>query len=521
MSALVRRLIGSVPRGWGRFLLALVLASAASLSSVALMGVSGWLLSRAAEHPPVMYLTAAAVLVRAFGISRGVARYTERLVGHDLGLRLQSALRLDTYRALARTTLLGRRRGDLLTRVVADVDAVLDAVVRVAIPFLSGLFVLLAASAVVSVFSWPAAVALLASALIAGVAAPWLAARISSRADEAAISGRGALADAVHEVGRTATDLVAYSAQDRALARVAAADDALRGFEERAAWTRGLATGIQTLAAGASVMATLALGAAQVRAGDLDHTMLAVLVLLPLALHEVFADFTKAAQTHTRSRVALARVTEILTAEPVGRGDLDASPTDEAPRVSVRDLTLGWPGAEPLLGGLSFEVAAGESLAIVGPSGVGKTTLAATLLGLIPPAGGSVETRGRIGYLAQDAHIFSTSVAENVMIGDKTADRPRVEEALARVRLDVDPDRAVGELGASLSGGEERRLALSRLVVGDYQILVLDEPTEHLDAETATALLDDIWAQAAGSPLLVITHDPDVRSRCDRELVLG
>lgn len=268
-------------------------------------------------------------------------------------------------------------------------------------------------------------------------------------------------------------------------------------------------------------MATLALGAAQVRAGDLDHTMLAVLVLLPLALHEVFADFTKAAQTHTRSRVALARVTEILTAEPVGRGDLDASPTDEAPRVSVRDLTLGWPGAEPLLGGLSFEVAAGESLAIVGPSGVGKTTLAATLLGLIPPAGGGVETRGRIGYLAQDAHIFSTSVAENVMIGDKTADRPRVEEALARVRLDVDPDRAVGELGASLSGGEERRLALSRLVVGDYQILVLDEPTEHLDAETATALLDDIWAQAAGSPLLVITHDPDVRSRCDRELVLG
>lgn len=189
--------------------------------------------------------------------------------------------------------------------------------------------------------------------------------------------------------------------------------------------------------------------------------------------------------------------------------------------MSVRDLTIGWPDAAPLRSGLSFEVGAGESLAIVGPSGIGKTTLAATLLGLIPPVAGRVETRGRIGYLAQDAHIFSTSVAENVMIGDKTADEARVRDALARVRLDVDPRRAVGELGASLSGGEERRLALSRLVVGDYQILVLDEPTEHLDAETAHALLDDIWAHASGSPLLVITHDPDVRARCDRELVLG
>lgn len=521
MSVLVRRLIGSVPRGWGRFLLALALAAAASLSSVALMGVSGWLLSRAAEHPPVMYLTAAAVLVRAFGISRGVARYTERLVGHDLGLRLQSVLRVETYRSLAKTTLLGRRRGDLLTRVVADVDAVLDAVVRVAIPFASGLFVLLATSVIVAVFSWPAALALLISALIAGVLAPWLAARFSARADEAAIAGRGDLADAVHEVGRTALDLVAYGAQDRALARVASADDALRRFEQRAAWTRGLATAIQTLAAGASVMATLAIGTAQVRAGALDHTMLAVLTLLPLALHEVFSDFTKAAQTHTRARVALARVSEILAAAPIGRGDLDASPTAETPSVSVRDLTIGWPDAAPLRSGLSFEVGAGESLAIVGPSGIGKTTLAATLLGLIPPVAGRVETRGRIGYLAQDAHIFSTSVAENVMIGDKTADEARVRDALARVRLDVDPRRAVGELGASLSGGEERRLALSRLVVGDYQILVLDEPTEHLDAETAHALLDDIWAHASGSPLLVITHDPDVRARCDRELALG
>lgn len=517
MIGLLRSLIGGLPR----LAPAVALAALASLSSVALMGVSGWLLSRAAEHPPVMYLTAAAVLVRAFGISRGVFRYAERLVGHDLGLRMQGALRLDTYRVLARTTLLGRRRGDLLTRVVADVDAVLDAVVRVVLPFASGTFVLVATTMIFGVFSWPAALALLAGALIAGVVAPWLSARLSARADAAALAGRGALADAVHEVGRTAPDLVAYDAQGRALARVADADDALRGYEERAAWTRGLATAIQTLAAGGSVMATLAIGAALVRTGTLDHTMLAVLTLTPLALHEVFTDFTKAAQTLTRSTTALGRVQEILTAPPIGLGDLDASPTAASCSLAARDLSVGWPGAEPLLSGLSFEVGPGESLAIVGPSGVGKTTLAATLLGLIPPASGTVEVTGRIGYLAQDAHIFATSVAENVMIGNKLATPEQVDSALAAVRLDVAPDRLVGDLGTALSGGEARRLALSRLEVGDYQVLILDEPSEHLDAETATALLDDVWAAASASPLLVITHDPEVRARCDREFLLG
>lgn len=521
MTGLLRSLIGALPRGWGRLALAVTLAALASLSSVALMGVSGWLLSRAAEHPPVMYLTASAVLVRAFGISRGVFRYVERIVGHDLGLRLQGALRLDTYRVLARTTLLGRRRGDLLTRVVADVDAVLDAVVRVVLPFASGMFVLMATTVIFVVFSWAAALALLAGAVIAGIVAPWLASRLSARADAATLTGRGALADAVHEVGRTASDLVAYGAQNQALARVEAADAALRRYEERAAWTRGLATAIQTLAAGASVIATFSIGSSLVREGALDHTMLAVLTLTPLALHEVFADFTKAAQTFTRATTALGRVQELLATPPIGRGDLDASPTSASCSLAASNLTIGWPGAEPLLSGLSFEVGPGESLAIVGPSGVGKTTLAATLLGLIPPVSGTVETVGRIGYLAQDAHIFATSVAENVMIGNKSATPEQVKAALAAVRLDVAADRAVGDLGTALSGGEARRLALSRLEVGDYQVLILDEPSEHLDAETATALLDDVWAGATASPIVVITHDPEVRSRCDRELVLG
>ena len=356
---------------------------------------------------------------------------------------------------------------------------------------------------------------------MAGALAPWLAARLSAQADAASLPARGELANVVHELARTAPDLVAYGADTAALDRLTIADARLRDIDARAAWTRGLATAVQTLAAGLAVVTGLWFGTQAVRAGTLDHTMLAVLTLVPLALHEVFNDFTKAAQTAARARVALARVREVLDAPPVGSGDRATAERSDAPHLAVRDLAIGWPGAAPLASGIDLEVGPGESVALVGPSGVGKTTLAATALGLIPAVAGTVEVEGRVGYLAQDAHVFSTSVAENVKIGNRDATGDDVAAALDRVRLDVSPDRLVGELGTAVSGGEQRRLALARLVVGEYQVLVLDEPSEHLDPETADALLDDVWASASGLPLLVITHDPAVVARCDRVVHLG
>ncbi|MFZ1410991.1 MAG: ATP-binding cassette domain-containing protein, partial [Micropruina sp.] len=241
------------------------------------------------------------------------------------------------------------------------------------------------------------------------------------------------------------------------------------------------------------------------------------LVLTPLALHEVLSTLTLAAQTATRAHSALDRVQEVVLADPIGSGDLPASPDPPArPRVSVRDASIGWPGGPTLLDDLTLEVGPGEAVAITGPSGVGKTTLAATILGLIPAKSGIVEVTGRIGYLAQDAHIFATSLAENVKIGNKDASAADVVDALTRAGLSLDPARVVGELGATLSGGEARRVALARLLVGQYQVFVLDEPTEHLDADTAAALLDDIWATASSTPMLVLTHDPEVIRRCHR-----
>lgn len=521
MTPLVRRLLGGIDNPALRLGGSILLAAAASASSVALMGVSAWLLSRAAEMPPVMYLTAAAVGVRFFGISRGVLRYAERLVGHDLGLRMQSALRLQTYERLARTTLLGRRRGDLLTRVVADVDAILDLVVRVLVPFASGGVVILGTALMLSVFSPAAAAVLLASSVLAGAVAPWLAQRLSRSADADAVPARGELANVVHELSRSAPDLVAYGADADALDRLVAVDARLRRSEQRSALVRGVTTAFQVLAAAAAVVGALLIGAPAVADGRLDRTLLAVLVLTPLALHEVLSTFTQAAQTWTRATVALSRVEALLDAPPLGAGDLDAAaPPAAHPALVVDEVTLGWPGADPLARGVSLGVRAGESVAVVGRSGAGKTTLAATILGLIPPQAGTVTVAGRVGYLAQDAHIFATSVAENVRIGKRDATDEEVAAALARAGLPLDPGRIVGELGASLSGGEARRLALARLFVGDYQVLVLDEPSEHLDPATAERLLDDIWAGAGDRALLVVTHDPMVVARCDRSVPL-
>lgn len=542
---LLRRLLDAVPGSRKWLALAVFLAFCASAASVALMSVSAWLLTFAALLVPVLFLEAPSVAVRFFGISRGVLRYVERLTGHNIALRLQSALRLETYSRLARTTLLGRRRGDLLTTVIADVEAIQDLIVRVWIPFIASSLVIVITALAMGVISPGSGLVLLASAAVAGLVVPWLAQKLSARADVAMVRLRGELADDVQEITEAAADLVAYNAAEAYTEKLLAVDEQLRRAEARSTWVRGLAVAGQLLAAGAAVIGALLIGADAVAADSLapgvvgwmrdvvfiripdppaaalQTTLLAVLVLTPLALHEALSTLVQSAQTYTRAKVALGRVDELLAADPVGAGDLPtaAAPVAE-PGLVVAELSAGWPGHDPVVTGLSLDVERGQKVALVGPSGVGKTTVAATVLGLIPAIGGQVDVRGRVGYLAQDAHIFSTSIAENVRIGNRDATPEQVAAALTRAGLSLSPDRLVGETGTQLSGGEARRVALARLLVGEYQVLVLDEPTEHLDVETATHLMDDIWSGTSDSAVLVITHDPAVVARCDRVVPL-
>lgn len=543
---LLTRLLDAVPNSRKWLALSVFLAFTATGASVALMSMSAWLLAFAALLVPPLFLQVPSTAVRFFAISRSVARYAERLAGHNVAMRVQSALRLETYTRLARTTLIGRRRGDLLTRVIADVEAVQDLIVRVWIPFIASTAVIVLTAAGLAFISVPAALVILASAALAGLLLPWLAQQASGKADAEAVPLRGRLGDAVHEIAQAAPDLVAYGVDGTYSAKLLEVDERLRVNEARTTWVRGIASAAQVLAAGAAVIGALVVAAPQAVAGELsprmvtwmrevvfinqpvpplyamEATLLAVLVLTPLALHEALSTLIQAAQTHTRAKAALARVEAVLDAEPVGAGDLPAlaDPVEE-PGVNLRSLSVGWPGQPPVVEGLDLTLARGERVALVGPSGVGKTTVAATVLGLIPAVGGEAEVRGRVGYLAQDAHIFTTSIAENVKIGNRDASAADVRAALDRAGLKLPSDRLVGETGAQLSGGEARRVALARLLVGEFQVMILDEPTEHLDTLTATALMDDIWQTTSDSAVLVITHDPAVITRCDRVVTLA
>ncbi|MCL2490418.1 MAG: thiol reductant ABC exporter subunit CydC [Propionibacteriaceae bacterium] len=542
--SLVVQLIGELPNGWGRLLGAVALSVAATGASVALLAVSAWLLSYAAEHPPALYLLVAATAVRTFGTTRGVFRYFERIVSHDVALRMQSALRMNVYDRLARTTLLGARRGDLLIRVTADVESIMDVIVRVALPFASASIVLLGTSIILGFFDFWSAAALLVCSVLAGIVLPLIAQRMSARTDASSVPARADLAQVVHASARATTDIVAYGRVEQQLAQVAEADARLRAAESKAAWTQGLAAGSQLFIMGVAVAAALVLGGHAVATGAMPGRELAVLALTPLALNESFADLAKAAQTMTHASTALRRIIELLTAPPVGVGDRvvepvqpaetgsesDVAPAEpEAPSASavleLDGLAIGWPNNPVIVDDLSLTVKPGQAVAVTGPSGIGKTTLAATVLGLIPPRAGELDVAPSVGYLAQDAHIFTTTISENVRIGNPFASEDDVVEALRRAGLPyLAPERIVGEDGNTLSGGEARRVALARILVISPRpaLTLLDEPTEHLDAETAQKLMDDIWATTLPEgAMLVLTHDPGVVARCDREVKLG
>ena len=504
-----------------RLVAAVALSAASSAAGIALMAASAWLLSRAAEHPPVMYLMVAIVGVRAFGLSRGVFRYLERLVGHDVALRRQALLRVRVYQALAGGTWVGRRNGDLLSRVVNDVAAVQDRIVRVVVPLAAGGLVAVGTVVLLSVVSLPAGLLVLAATLVGALLVPWWAGRLTADGDRSLAPLRGELADAVAEAHAAAPDLWAYGASEVLLDRVRSADASLRRAEQRAATVAGLAGAAQLLSTGTAVLVGLLTAAYAVAAGDLAPVQVAVLTLTPLALHEVVTGLPAAVAARTRTGAALARVDDLLRVEAAGLGDRPRTGAGGVGAVDLDDVSIGWPGGPTVVEHLDLHVRAGDRVALVGPSGSGKTTVAAAVLGLLPPRGGSLRVGGSVGYLAQDAHLFDTTVVENLRIGDREATEDACRDVLRRVGLDLPLGRLVGEHGSRLSGGEAQRLALARLLLRRDQVVVLDEPTEHLDRATADALLADLLTLTQDAAVLVVTHDPALVERCDRAVTLG
>jgi thiol reductant ABC exporter CydC subunit len=512
--------------------LAVLLGATALGCAIGLFAASGYLIARAAQHPSVTALTVAVVAVRALAVGRAVFRYLERLVTHDVALRGLADVRVWFYRRLERLLPAGLwapRSGDLVARLVSDVDTVQDLVVRAVVPIASAALVVGGVVAVVLFLSAPAAALLAVGLVAAGVIVPVLVAIAARRSTGRIAAARGRFAAEVTDDMAGAAEVTAFTATDATLARVDALDADLTRLSRREATHLGLASGLNSLAVGLTVWLVLLAGVLALRGGSLGPVALVVLTLTALAAFEAVQPLPAAAATMTSARAAAARIFAVTDAADRSPDPTDPVPVPEGPvAVTLTSAKVRYGDNTPwALDGVSLELRPGRRVALVGPNGAGKSTVIALLLRLVDLGEGSArlgaaelsayaadDVRRVICGVTQDPYIFATTLAANLRIGRPDATDDEVVEAAATARLldwvDSLPHGWSTELGAGgvrVSGGERQRIALARALLADPQVLVLDEPTAHLDDDTRIALTADLLAITRGRSTLLATHD--------------
>jgi thiol reductant ABC exporter CydC subunit len=545
MTATVARLATLARLPASRVALSLLLSTSAVGFGVALLATAGYLISRAAEQPPILSLTVTIVLVRFFGLARPLSRYADRLVSHDLALRGLGRIRAGVYgriEPLAPGELEGYRRGDLLSRMVADVDALQGLYVRGLGPPVVALLVGAAAVVCTAVVLPLAAAILAAGLLVAGVAVPWLAAALARSAGRRQAALRGALTAQLVETLRGAPELVLYGQEEQTLERIRRLDRDLARAARRDALAAGLGEALTILVAGLTVAGVLAVGVSATAAGSLDAVLVATLALLALASFDAVAPLAGAARELSATLASGRRVLELVDRAPAIRDPAHPVPAPGPQAVvALEGVVAQYPSGDgPVLNRLDLVLAPGRKVALVGPSGVGKTTVTRLLLRFLEPAHGRVTIAGRdvreyaqadvrrhFALAGQEAWVFDSTIRENLRLARPDASDADLWAALRRARLAVwvaslpdGLDTAVGEEGSRLSGGQRQRLTLARALLADAPVLVLDEPTAHLDPATARAVMDDVLAAADGRSVLLITHRPEGLDRMDEVVVL-
>ncbi len=535
---------------WRRVAAAVALGTLALGCAVGLTAASAWLIARASQMPPVLQLSVAVVAVRAFGIGRGVFRYTERVASHDVALRGMAALRTNLYDAMAAgrpAALVRLRRGDLLARVGADVDAVGDLVVRALIPIGVAVTISLGSVILVGAFLPGAGAALAGCLVLAGVVAPWLSARSARAVEERGSAARAAMSAAVVEALESAGPLLVSGRMDPTMSALRAADRELAAVNDAGGRMSGLSVALTNAAIGLAVLASLWLGIPAVTAGALAPVELSVIVLTPLAAFEAAGALPAAAVQLRRSRIAARRVLELVDdacIEAVG-SRLPAAPapsTAQDHTLRLSDAACGWSG-RAVIAGVDLVAEPGRAVAVVGPSGVGKTTLLMTAAGILAPVEGSATVGGtatadldsralaaRAVFVAEDGHIFETSVLENLRVARGDADAAAAERVLADVgllawvrALPDGLDTRLGPDATTISGGERRRLLVARALLAPAPLLLVDEPAEHLDPAGADALVSRLIARTrqANHGVVIATHRLSALAEVDEILLLG
>ncbi len=524
--------------------LAVTLAAGATGAAIALLATSGYLISRAAQRPQIIALTVTIVAVRAFGISRAVLRYAERLASHDLALRQLARLRTHFYRRLSPLVpgqLGGHSRGQLLARFVGDVDTLQDLHLRIVIPALVAVCVIAGASLAGALMLSAAGAVLLATLSIAAICSSWCSSWVAMTGSRLQAPARAELTSRLVEAIDGSAELAAAGRTDFYLAGLRTADARLARASQRDALAGALAGGVHSALTGAGLIAVLIVGVGAVHGGAMSGVLLAAVALLFLGACEAVAPLPVAAQRLLACRSAAGRLQEVTDERPlVTDPDAPQAPSGEG-ALAVRDVVLRYAAdGEAVLDRLDLVLVPGERVAITGPSGIGKSTLAELLVRFRDPDRGVVQLdgvdvrrlrqedlRAAVLLCAQDAHLFNTTVRENLLIGRREATDAELWDALATVELDTfvaglpdGVDTMVGQAGERLSGGQRRRVALARALVADARFLVLDEPVAHLDAELGDRIMRRIVERRSPQGVLVITHETSALDAFDRVLCL-
>ena len=526
------RLLGLISPFAGWIGLAVLLGAATIGSSVGLMATSAYIISAAALHPSIADLQLAIVGVRLFGIARGVFRYLERYISHQVTFRLLARWRVWFYQALeplAPARLLGYRGGDLLSRAIGDIAELENFYVRALAPPLVAVVVASAAAIYLYSFSPNLAITLLAFLLAGGLGVTWLVRWLGKGAGNKLVDVRGALSAALVDGIQGMADLLVYGSAHQHKDMLVSLSQQYAAVQQRMAWLGGFQSALSLMTANLAAWAILVQSIGLVTGGKVAGVYLAVLVLVALTSFEAVAPLPLAAQYLGSNLAAARRLFQIAAEQPAVQDPIQPAPSPESYEVEVNHLRFAYPGGgqvQHVLDGVSFSLHPGAKLAVVGPSGSGKTTLVHLLLRFWDYEEGSIRLAGRdlrsyrqedvrrlISLVSQDTYLFNATVRENLLIARPAAIEADLIQAARQAQihdfiqsLPDGYDTWVGEQGYNLSGGERQRLAIARALLKDAPLLVLDEPTADLDTLTERQVLDALYPLMAAHTTLVITH---------------
>ncbi len=529
---------------WKLFALSGGLGAATVLAAVGLLTTSGYLISRAAERPEILSLTVAIVGVRFFGISRALLRYGERLSSHDLAFRTLTDLRRRFFARLIPLVpggLEGSRRADLLSRFVGDVDRMQDLYLRGLAPPMIAIATSLVCVGIAAFVLPIAGITLAVMLLLGGVAAPALTRWAARSAGRRQAGARSELAVNLHEIAAGGAEIAVAGREHDWLARTAGADREVTRLQRRDAVNGGLAAGLTTLLAVGAAVAVTAVSIPAVSDGRIDGVLLAALALLAMASFEAVLPLGQAAAGIDACAEAAGRLEDITEKKPAVADPESPEPVPPAGAIEFHGVSFAFPGGRTLLNRAGMKLRQGECVALVGPSGIGKSTLSELLVRFRDPQDGRItiggtdirdldghELREAVRLAPQDSYLFDSTIRQNVVIGRPGADGERVEEALAQAGLEDwinslpdGIDTFVGEGGAQVSGGQRQRIAVARLFLSRARFLIFDEPTAHLDPAGAAGLEHNLREMAAsGRGVLVITHQIADPANFDRVIQL-